>query len=236
MAVFAMLVVLAAVLGLGVIAAFARSDPASLARMLKVGVGAIMVGGGLVLAVAGRAALGVIAVAIGGLILAVLLRPKRVIAVPAQRSSGKACIRTAVLEIEIDPETGAMDGLVLAGRFENRTLADLSRGELAALYRDMQADIEGLHLMEAYLDRRLPAWRGHAKANVGERLRPAPGAGSMTEQEAHQVLGLGPGAGEAEIRDAHRRLMKRVQSGPRGSRFMASRFDEARDMLLRRHK
>jgi hypothetical protein len=61
-----------------------------------------------------------------------------------------------------------------------------------------------------------------------------PGApsGPMTREEAYQVLGLQPGASEADIRAAHRRLMRGAHPDSGGSDWLASRINQARDMLL----
>jgi DnaJ family protein C protein 19 len=47
------------------------------------------------------------------------------------------------------------------------------------------------------------------------------------------VLGLQPGASKAEIRAAHRRLMRGAHPDAGGSDWLASRVNEARDILLR---
>jgi DnaJ homolog subfamily C member 19 len=56
----------------------------------------------------------------------------------------------------------------------------------------------------------------------------------MTQEEAYQVLGLQPGASEAEIRAAHHRLMRTAHPDSGGSDWLATRVNQARDVLLRR--
>jgi curved DNA-binding protein CbpA len=54
----------------------------------------------------------------------------------------------------------------------------------------------------------------------------------MTRDEAYQVLGLPPGASEAEIRAAHHRLMRTAHPDSGGSDWLATRINLARDVLL----
>ncbi len=63
--------------------------------------------------------------------------------------------------------------------------------------------------------------------------RTGPRSGAMTREEAYQVLGLQPGASEADIRAAHRRLMRGAHPDSGGSDWLASRINQARDLLLR---
>jgi DnaJ homolog subfamily C member 19 len=57
-------------------------------------------------------------------------------------------------------------------------------------------------------------------------------AGAMSKQEAYQVLGLAPGATEADIRAAHHRLMRTAHPDAGGSDWLAARINMARDVLL----
>ena len=145
-------------------------------------------------------------------------------------------VRSAAIEMELDHETGEMDGLVLAGTYEGRTLAGLERGELFSLREEVLDDPESVALLDAYLDRRFPEWGENEQADfdAGE-ARPA-GSGPMSEQEAYEVLGLPAGASAGDVREAHRRLMKGAHPDRGGSTFLASKINEAKDVLLGRHE
>lgn len=133
------------------------------------------------------------------------------------------------LEMELDLDTGAMRGRVLKGVFTGRTIEALAPAELALLWRDCRfADPKSAQLIEAWLDRTHPTWRDDMA-----RAEASPGAGGiMTETEALDILGLKSGASAEEIRKAHRDLMKRVHPDAGGSDYLASKINEAKDLLL----
>jgi hypothetical protein len=65
----------------------------------------------------------------------------------------------------------------------------------------------------------------------GERPR-GPSGPRMTRAEALQVLGLGEGAGEEDIRAAHRRLIRQTHPDAGGTNYLAAKINEAKDVLL----
>jgi DnaJ homolog subfamily C member 19 len=55
---------------------------------------------------------------------------------------------------------------------------------------------------------------------------------AMKPAEARALLGLAPGAGLEEIREAHRRLIAKVHPDAGGSAELATRVNAARDALI----
>ncbi len=74
--------------------------------------------------------------------------------------------------------------------------------------------------------------RGAGTRTGGGGEAPRARSGAMTRQEAYQVLGLQPGASEADIRAAHHRLMRTAHPDTGGSDWLAARVNMARDVLL----
>ncbi len=76
------------------------------------------------------------------------------------------------------------------------------------------------------------SWLGEANRSESMRGATAAAGGTMSRAEAYEVLGLAPGASESAIRAAHRRLMRGAHPDSGGSDWLASRINQARDVLL----
>lgn len=151
----------------------------------------------------------------------------------AGRSDDVSRVETASLVMELDRRSGRLDGTVKAGPLAGRRLSALPVEALLDLLAELRRnDPESANLLEAYLDRREPAWRTRAH----ERGRAAGPSAEMDEATAWAVLGLEPGADEEAIRAAHRRLMSRLHPDHGGSEFLARQLNQARDVLLKRAK
>lgn len=91
--------------------------------------------------------------------------------------------------------------------------------------------------LDAYLSSRFSIWGKNAERDPDPgQVRGAGQGGMMTEDEALEVLGLRPGATDAEIREAHRTLMKRLHPDQGGTNYLASRVNQAKDVLMRGHR
>jgi len=158
----------------------------------------------------------------------------------ARKSAGqKSHIRTEALEMELDHDSGHMEGRCLKGPFAGRALSSLSEAELLTLLQEIRAyDVQEAALLEAYLDRRMAGWReqdehaGESGAPGGRSARP----GRMSVEEAYAVLGLESGANQDAIREAHRRLMMKMHPDQGGSTYLAARINEAKEVLLGRKR
>ena len=204
------------------------STPAErLARGARVAGPLALVALGGLLTLIGRGGFGVPVAALG---LALWQRMRAM--KPISTGGRKSTVRSAALEMELDLDTGEMEGRVLAGKYEGRPLSALPDDDLLELYAQVGGDADSASLLEAYLDRRMPPWREHADAHGTEGKRSASGSGTMTKQEAYQVLGLEPGASPAEIRKAWRKLMKSVHPDSGGTEFLAAKINAAKDVLL----
>ncbi len=82
------------------------------------------------------------------------------------------------------------------------------------------------------VERKPPGLGGGRMGGGGTGGFAPPPRGAMSRAEAYEVLGLKPGAGAAEVKAAHRRLMLGAHPDHGGSDWLAARINQARDVLL----
>jgi hypothetical protein len=254
----AKLILLVAVLVLGWLALnwFMRTPPEKVARILRRtalygGVGLLVL-----LALTGRLhwlfaalAAAVPLVQRGLTLMRVLPMLRRVaamagVSIPGVAGAGgpggqgqSSTVNTAYLRMTLDHATGEMDGTVLQGRHQGRSLSELETAELVALLGEYRAaDAQSASVLEAYLDRaREEDWRERFDAGPGaDGAEAAPSGGSLSEAEALEILGLEAGATRDDVRAAHRQLMQRFHPDRGGSGYLATLINRAKELLLER--
>lgn len=214
---------------------FVSADPASLARGMKWGAAGLLVMVAIFLALTGRLGLAVAAISFAlPLVMRWRALSNRFKAARGPTPNQKSGLRTATLEVTLDHDSGAMTGAIMSGGFAGRRLEDLSMEDLVALRAECAVrDPESVPVVETFLDRAFGrAWRAGEEGGEGEDAASRPASGPMSREEALEVLGLAEDATSPQVREAHRRLMKRFHPDQGGSDYLAAKLNQARDVLL----
>ena len=138
-------------------------------------------------------------------------------------------VETGFLRMYLDHQTGEMNGEVTQGNFSGQTLRSLSLEDLLKLLSEISEDVQSVQVLTAYLDRyHSDEWQQHfnGSESVGNRGE------SMTVEEAYEILGLETDASDADIKDAHHKLMNKNHPDHGGSNFLATKINQAKDLLL----
>lgn len=216
--------------------AYTGIEPGKLVRLLRFGLGYGLIGVGIILALTGRWAIGIFLGILGaGAVTTGKIGPFDFGGVKRTRGTGSR-VQSRYLEMTLDHDSGSMAGRVRSGPYAGKALDALDEAELLKLYEAIGADADSAALLEAYLDRRMAGWRENVDGDAAPGAGGTSNAGPMTDEQAYEILGLFPGAGQAEIRAAHRRLMKRVHPDQGGSTFLAAKINQAKDWLLSKHR
>lgn len=139
-----------------------------------------------------------------------------------QKTGGKAHFTTEYLDLEIDVANKAVRGKVIKGLYEGQNFADLSAEQLAKLaeyYHDR--------------DKKSHFFVRAAQKGFQDQTAQQPDLQDPDRKEALQILGLNDNPSEDDIITAHRRLINKLHPDRGGSDFLASRVNQARDVLLK---
>ena len=149
----------------------------------------------------------------------------------SNRGSGKgSVITTLLLKMSLDHDSGEIYGEITGGEFKGRELDQLNVEELALFYKQcQQQDTEAVRLLETYIQRnRQEEWEQLAKNS-----QTAASNTELTIEEAWEILGLRPGSSKEDILLAHKRMMMRVHPDKGGSNYLASKINQAKELLLK---
>ena len=145
-----------------------------------------------------------------------------------KKSSGnRSEVSSRILKMNLEHDSGSLDGIVLEGPLQGRQLGSLSEAEFIQLLTFCrQKDPQSARLLETYLDKRFgDSWRTDDTA--GPESEPS------ERDRAYQILGLEPDATKEEIIEAHRRLMQKLHPDRGGSDYLAAEINQAKDLLLK---
>ena len=146
----------------------------------------------------------------------------------APSAGQQSTVTTDILRMQLDHDSGELSGEVLQGQFQDWRLADMDRDQLQSLLAYcQQQDADSVQLLNSYLQQRFPG-----ESDFGNS-QPPPNSGSgMSQREALAVLGLEEGASEEDIVAAHRTLMQKLHPDRGGNDYLASKINQAKDLLL----
>ncbi len=151
----------------------------------------------------------------------------------ASGSSAKATssVESDHLSMQLNHETGEFNGDILQGPYENQQLSDLDQAQLQELlaYYGLH-DYDSARLLESYMEQRFQ--QDFESAEQSEN-NSGSDTGSMSQDEALAILGLDQTANDADIIAAHRALMQKLHPDRGGNDYLASKLNEARDLLLK---
>ncbi len=143
-------------------------------------------------------------------------------------------IDTQFLAMQLEHESGRLDGEILAGRFAGQMLSALELNQLVLLLQDYQTqDVQSASVLVAFLDRHFADWRdqfseAHSNQSQGSQTT----GPDLTPTQAYQILGLEQGISAKDVIGAHKRLMQKLHPDRGGSDFLASQVNRAKDILL----
>ena len=161
---------------------------------------------------------------------------------PIPGASSRSQVVTKTLRMTLDHTSGTMDGEILVGSLAGRQLQSLSLHELKDLYQYCeQHDAEASRLLMSFIAReRADTWDGDTGNTQGGGGQSggqsgsgvSTGSAAMDKGEAMAILGLEEPFTAKEVTQAHRSLMGKFHPDKGGNTYLATKLNNARDLLL----
>jgi hypothetical protein len=158
-------------------------------------------------------------------------------ATQSSSSTKHSTVETSLLKMTLDHESGEVDGELLDTVSKGKYLSEFDLPDLIALYILAEKQYpDSIEVLAAYLDRKYADWREAANAENdsqerGQNSRTSDSS-EMTVIEAYEILGLEQNATQEEVIAAHRKLMLKLHPDRGGSNYLASKINQAKDLLV----
>lgn len=146
----------------------------------------------------------------------------------AGSSSQSSTVETEILRMQLDHNTGALDGEVLKDAFQGWQLSSMNTDQLQELMGYCNAQCrDSTALLQSYMQQRFGG-----SDNTQQAGQEASSSSNPSRKEALAILGLEDQATEQDIVAAHRKLMQKMHPDRGGSHYLASKINQAKDTLL----
>lgn len=224
-----------AAVGLYLFYLFRQGYVAELKRLARWVGGGVAVGVGGILMLAGRIGIGSFLALAGASVLWRGHFGPLDLRGDAPTEGSLSTVRARYVTMTLDHNSGEMGGRVVFGALSGTDLADLDEHQTRQVLIEMSNDPDSLALLETWLDKYRDGWREYLGEEGQSNASSSATGGISGEEEAYAILGLTQEATPEQINAAHRKLMKSVHPDQGGSTFLATKVNEARDLLLKKH-
>ena len=147
-------------------------------------------------------------------------------------SSGKqSTVHSEYLQMSLDHDSGEMNGQILKGSFIGQELKQLELEQLINFLNECSVDQDSHNLLKAYLDFRFGnEWRNQTSSQQANQQTQS--NKQLSHTEALAILGLLEGASKDDVIQAHKKLIQKLHPDRGGSEYLASKINQAKDLLL----
>lgn len=153
---------------------------------------------------------------------------------PNGPGNGQPAMLAPGIAIFLDADEGRIQGVIREGPLQDQPLSRLREQDFISLLTEFHShDRESEQLLIAYLDKEVKGWQARFNLPFKPEESPLGQSSILMPRDALIMLGLDYTAGEAEIKKAHRQLMKKFHPDQGGSPLLAARLNMAKDVLLK---
>ncbi len=146
-------------------------------------------------------------------------------------SPNSSSVETEYLVVELNHDSGDIQGHVKSGTYAGQALGDLSLEQLQKLLEEYaRSDSDSYQLLQAYAQRQ---YQGQFEDDShSQQQSQSSNTGNMTSAEALAILGLEGEPTPEQINRAYKKLMSKLHPDHGGSNYLAAKVNKAKETLL----